>query len=119
MADDNKKPSERPTEEIRAEALGVIDEFLRDRMRWELLRYAVQTAICCPRCGHVLDVRRAGLVETKASTIVGCRGCTETLLSEVKERIGEEKYGKALKAGILEVTIGWDPEMLAIAEEVF
>jgi hypothetical protein len=107
------------TEDIRTEAIGIIDGIMRDRMRWRVLRYAVQTAIWCPSCEGVMDVRRAGTLEAAGKISIGCRECLEASIAQIQRRVGMAKWDAALKAGILDVTLGWAPEMLEIAGEVF
>lgn len=50
-------------------------EGLRRIANQNLLRYAVQLAICCKGCGNILDQARAVLVQGPGASWVGCGAC--------------------------------------------
>ena len=75
-----------------------IDGYLERRMRHELLKYAVQRAMFC-RCGSILDVRHAVLLDAEKSGAgiqVCCRRCWEKVKDRILERFPD-----------IEVTEGW------------
>lgn len=59
-----------------------------------ILRFAVQRAIFCPSCDRVLDVRRAVLIEIKATGrhLISCGACFDK--PRIQEAVASKQPGE-------------------------
>lgn len=61
---------------------------MRDTILDNVLLYAVQRAITCPGCGHVLDVDKAVLIDDRH---VRCSTCWCKFLGRMRDKHGAEQ----------------------------
>ena len=57
---------------------------LQTKVNRDLLKYAVQYHIFCPKCNHVLDLRRAVVATAGAHSITRCTGCWDAISLETR-----------------------------------